>query len=87
MPYRISRDKVTRRFKDDDIARILHDATEVRAGAFKARGIPECLRVIEILGIMQSRGWGACSVRCNSRRRYLQLTSMLAQRIQEVPGS
>ncbi len=69
MSYRISRDKVTKRFKDEDIARILHEATEARAGAFKARGIPECLRVIEILGIEQSRSWGACSVRCRLRSK------------------
>ena len=52
------------RFKDDDLARIIQDATENRAGAFKARGTPEALRVIEILGIEQGRAWGTCSV-CN----------------------
>jgi hypothetical protein len=52
------------RFKDDDLAKTIQSATECRAGAFKARGIPEALRVIEILGIEQGRTWGACSV-CN----------------------
>lgn len=51
------------RFGDDDLANILHNATEARAGAFKARGIPEALRIIEVMGIEQSRSWGACSVR------------------------
>jgi linoleate 10R-lipoxygenase len=50
------------RFKDDDLARTIQDATECRAGAFKARGTPEALRVIEILGIEQGRAWGTCSV-------------------------
>ena len=34
------------------------------AGAFGARGTPKVLRAIEILGIEQSRSWGACSVSC-----------------------
>ena len=50
------------RFKDEDLANILHDSTSRRAGAFGAKGIPEVLRVIEIMGIQQSRTWGACSV-------------------------
>lgn len=50
------------RFKDEDLANILHDSTSRRAGAFKAKGIPEVLRVIEIMGIQQSRTWGTCSV-------------------------
>ncbi len=59
--YRLKRDK-SNRFKDEDLANILHNATEAPAAAFKARGIPESLRVIEILGIEQSRAWRACSV-------------------------
>ena len=50
------------KFNDADIAKILQDATQARAGAYKARGIPTALRVIEIMGIEQSRKWGACSV-------------------------
>jgi linoleate 10R-lipoxygenase len=57
----LKRDK-SNRFKDDELANILHNATETPAAAFKARGIPECLRVIEILGIEQSRAWSTCSV-------------------------
>jgi len=56
------------RFKDEDLAKVLHDATEARAGAFGARGIPECLRVIEMMGIEQSRSWGTCSVRSHFRK-------------------
>ncbi|TFK65973.1 heme peroxidase [Pluteus cervinus] len=49
------------RFKDDDLAKILQDATERPAGAFGARGTPPVLRIIEILGIEQARTWGICS--------------------------
>ncbi|KAJ7206545.1 heme peroxidase [Mycena pura] len=59
------------RFKDSDLARILQSATSCRAGAFKARGIPEVLRVIEVLGIEQARRWGACSM--NDYRRFTGL--------------
>jgi linoleate 10R-lipoxygenase len=51
------------RFNDADIARILQNATEAPASAFKARGTPEVLRVIELLGIEQGRAWGTCTVR------------------------
>lgn len=46
-----------------DLAKILHDATETPAGAFKARGIPEALRMVEIMTIQTARSWGTCSVR------------------------
>ncbi|KAJ6551508.1 heme peroxidase [Mycena capillaripes] len=59
------------RFKDSDLAKILQDSTSWRAGAYKARGIPEVLRVIEVLGIEQARQWGACSM--NDFRRFLGL--------------
>ncbi|KAF8154674.1 heme peroxidase [Crassisporium funariophilum] len=59
------------RFKDSDLANILHNATEWRAGAFQARGVPEALRVIEIMGIKQSRSWGTCSL--NEFRKFLGL--------------
>lgn len=50
------------RFKDDDLAELIQNATENVAGAFQARGIPESLRIVEILGIEQAREWGTCSV-------------------------
>ncbi|KAJ7853500.1 heme peroxidase [Mycena olivaceomarginata] len=59
------------RFKDSDLAEILQNATSWRAGAYKARGIPEVLRVIEVLGIEQARRWGTCSM--NDFRRFLGL--------------
>lgn len=50
------------RFSDADIARILQDATADRACAFRARGVPAVMRIVEILGMEQARAWGACSV-------------------------
>jgi prostaglandin-endoperoxide synthase 2 len=50
------------RFNDADLARILQNATEAPAGAFKARGTPEVLRIVEVLGIEQARAWGVCTV-------------------------
>ncbi|KAH0579140.1 hypothetical protein H2248_003293 [Termitomyces sp. 'cryptogamus'] len=59
------------RFKDDDLARIIQDATEWRAAAYSS-GCPEALRVIEILTIQQSRtAWGVCSL--NEFRKFLGL--------------
>ncbi|KAK0500480.1 heme peroxidase [Armillaria luteobubalina] len=59
------------RFKDEDLAKLLQDATSNRAGAFKARGIPEALRVVEVLGIKQARSWGTCSL--NEFRKFIGL--------------
>ncbi|KAJ1300376.1 hypothetical protein OPQ81_005195 [Rhizoctonia solani] len=50
------------RFTDDDLANILHGATEDVAHRYGARGTPEALNVIEILGIQQARRWGACTM-------------------------
>jgi linoleate 10R-lipoxygenase len=61
-PYSIKRDG-SGRFSDADLARLLQDATEARASAYKARGTPEALRVIELLGIEEARRWGTCTVR------------------------
>ena len=59
------------RFNDDDLARIIQNSTEYRAGAYKARGIPEALRIIEVMGIKQARSWGTCSL--NEFRRFMNL--------------
>lgn len=66
-----ARDKNTQRFKDEDLASALHQATSVPAAAFKARGVPSVMRVIEILGIKQARNWGSCTI--NEFRRFLGL--------------
>ncbi|KAK7049205.1 hypothetical protein VNI00_005806 [Paramarasmius palmivorus] len=58
-------------FKDEDLANVLKNATEHPAGAFRARGTPASMRLHEIMGIMQNRQWGVCSL--NDFRRYLGL--------------
>lgn len=58
-------------FSDDDLAKVLQDATEHVAGAYRARGIPESLRVIEIMAMQQARQWGVCTM--NEFRRFLKL--------------
>ncbi|KAH7335744.1 heme peroxidase [Rhizoctonia solani] len=50
------------RFKDDDIAKLLQDATEDPACRYGARGTPEALKVIEIVGMEQARRWGVCTM-------------------------
>ncbi|KJA25365.1 hypothetical protein HYPSUDRAFT_64946 [Hypholoma sublateritium FD-334 SS-4] len=58
-------------FADADLARILQNATNSRARAFGARGVPEALRVAELMAIEQSRKWGTCSL--NEFRSFLGL--------------
>ncbi|KAI0696645.1 heme peroxidase, partial [Cytidiella melzeri] len=59
------------RFNNGDLAKILQNATEAPASAFKARGIPEALKVIEIMGIQQARSWGTCTL--NEFRKFMGL--------------
>ena len=59
------------KFDDDDLARVLQDATEHTAGAFRAQGTPEILRLIEVMGIEQGRQWGVCTM--NEFRNFLGL--------------
>ncbi|KAG5636744.1 hypothetical protein H0H81_007002 [Sphagnurus paluster] len=59
------------KFSDDDLAEILKVATENPAGAFRGRGTPEVLRLVEIMGIEQSRAWGVCTM--NEFRKFLGL--------------
>ncbi|TRM65543.1 heme peroxidase [Schizophyllum amplum] len=58
-------------FKDEQLADILHNATETPAGAFRARGTPAVMRLHETMGIEQNRKWGVCSM--NDFRRFLGL--------------
>jgi len=58
-------------FADDDLARILLDATGQPGGAWRARGAPAALRIIEIAGILQARKWGVCTM--NEFRNFLGL--------------
>lgn len=43
------------KYSDDDLARILQNATAEPAGAFRARGIPACMKPIDCLGMEASR--------------------------------
>lgn len=68
---RNQRDAATQRYPDELLATALQNATAIPAAAFKARGVPHVMRVIEILGIEQARNWGCCSL--NDFRRFLGL--------------
>ncbi|KZT36643.1 heme peroxidase [Sistotremastrum suecicum HHB10207 ss-3] len=59
------------KFDDEQLARVLHDATESPAARFGARGTPPVLRVVEIGGIVQARKWGVCTM--NEFRTFLGL--------------
>ncbi|KAJ1305568.1 hypothetical protein OPQ81_000568 [Rhizoctonia solani] len=59
------------RFSDADLAGLLHSVTENGARRYGARGIPQALRVIEIMGIKQARKWGVCTM--NEFRQFLGL--------------
>ncbi|KAG8750070.1 hypothetical protein FRC12_013089 [Ceratobasidium sp. 428] len=59
------------RFRDSDLASILHDATENLSGAFSARNTPEVMKIVEVMGIMQARKWGVCTL--NEFRKFIGL--------------
>ena len=58
-------------YKDEDLASIFAASVEDVAGAFGANQVPEVLRDIEILGIMQARSWKLASL--NEFRKYFNL--------------
>lgn len=60
--HSLKRDPKTNAFNSGDLANLLQSATAASASAFKARGIPEVLRVVEVMGIEQARRWGTCTV-------------------------
>jgi len=59
------------RFSDDDLANILHNATQTPAGAFRGQGSPGVLKIADVLGIEQARQWGLCTM--NEFRQFLGL--------------
>lgn len=66
------RDPATGRFRDEDIARILKDATNEVSGAFGARHTPAVLRWIDCQGMRTARDvWRACTI--NEFRTHLGL--------------
>ncbi|ODH51178.1 hypothetical protein GX48_02604 [Paracoccidioides brasiliensis] len=59
------------RFKDEDLVRIITEATEEVAGTFGPRNVPKALRAVEILGIHQARKFGCGSL--NEFRKFFGL--------------
>lgn len=59
-------------FKDDDLVKILTESVEDPAGSYGANKVPQCLRAIEVLGIIQSRSWNLGTL--NEFRTFVGLT-------------
>ncbi|TFK61199.1 heme peroxidase [Pluteus cervinus] len=59
------------KFDDDELANILHSATENPAHTYGAQSTPACLRIVEIMGMEQARKWGVCTM--NEFRQFLGL--------------
>ncbi|GJN92760.1 hypothetical protein Rhopal_005798-T1 [Rhodotorula paludigena] len=60
------------RFDDNELCRILTEATDEVAGAFGANHTPAIMRIIDVLGIKQARDdWSCCSM--NEFRKFLGL--------------
>ncbi|GAA5936600.1 peroxidase/cytochrome P450 family protein [Sporobolomyces koalae] len=62
------------RFSDDDLVRVLTEGTEEVAGAFKARGVPEAMRVFDVISMDAARNQWACAT-LNEFRSFLKLTT------------
>ncbi|GAA6004081.1 hypothetical protein JCM10207_002416 [Rhodosporidiobolus poonsookiae] len=61
------------RFDDDDLCRILTEATEDIAGAFGANGSPAVMKIIDVMGMATARNdWNVCTM--NEFRHFLNLT-------------
>ena len=58
-------------YKDEDLASIFAASVEDAAGAYGANQVPEVLRDVEILGIMQARSWKLASL--NEFRKFFKL--------------
>ncbi|GAA5977201.1 hypothetical protein JCM5350_003254 [Sporobolomyces pararoseus] len=63
----------TGRFDDDDLVRVLTEATDEVAGAFKARGVPAAMKIIDIMGMNMARNEWACAT-LNEFRSFLKLS-------------
>lgn len=59
-------------FDDDELVKLLTESIEDTAGSFGANKVPQCLKTIEILGIMQSRYWNLGTL--NEFRNFVGLT-------------
>lgn len=66
------------RFRDEDLAKALMDATNEPAAKFGARGTPGIMKLNEVMGIEQARRWGCCSLNDFRKvRRSLRGSSVL----------
>ncbi|OAA65385.1 linoleate diol synthase [Niveomyces insectorum RCEF 264] len=59
------------RFNDDELVACISDAIEDVAGAFGARNVPQAMRPVEILGILQARRWNLAGL--NEFRKHFGL--------------
>jgi linoleate 10R-lipoxygenase len=59
------------KFSDEDLARVLQEATKQPAQRFGARGTPGALRHVEIASMNQARKWNVCTM--NDFREFLGL--------------
>lgn len=60
-------------FKDADLVGVLKQAIDEPAASFRARGTPNVLRVVDIMGMKQARDvWGLCTM--NEFRKSMSLT-------------
>lgn len=59
------------RFDDDELVACISDAVEDCAGAFGARNVPQAMRPVEILGILQGRRWNVAGL--NEFRKHFGL--------------
>ncbi|KAL7623519.1 hypothetical protein AAE478_007202 [Parahypoxylon ruwenzoriense] len=58
-------------FNDDDLVGCISDAIEDCAGAFGGRNVPESMKPVEILGILQGRKWNVAGL--NEFRKHFGL--------------
>ncbi|KAI8964322.1 linoleate diol synthase [Daldinia sp. FL1419] len=59
------------KFDDDDLVGCISDAIEDCAGAFGGRNVPESMKPVEILGILQGRKWNVAGL--NEFRKHFGL--------------
>ncbi|KAI1289055.1 linoleate diol synthase [Xylaria venustula] len=59
------------KFSDDDLVNCISDAIEDVAGAFGSRNVPQSMKPVEILGILQGRKWNIAGL--NEFRRHFGL--------------
>ncbi|KAI1079732.1 linoleate diol synthase [Whalleya microplaca] len=59
------------KFNDDDLVNCISDAIEDCAGAFGGRNVPQSMKPVEILGILQGRKWNVAGL--NEFRKHFGL--------------